>query len=59
MVFSRYLYEKIKSSKNKYVSALLNPDEVEFLNENHIDYYKSGSYYMINSDEVKSLFCHC
>lgn len=60
MVFSRYLYEKIQESTSEYVSALLDQNELEFLDENHIHYYrKNDSYYVINSNEAKALFCHC
>ena len=58
VVFSKYLYEKIKKSNTTYVSAILDENELHFLDKNHIHYKKKGLYYIINSDEIKALFCN-
>lgn len=58
MVFSRYLYSKIKETNHGTVSLILNKNELDFLEQNHIHYKKNGIYYVVNSDEVKALFCN-
>lgn len=57
-MFSRYLYSKVKSSNTKFIPVLINQDEIQFLQENHISFYKKGELYYIDSDKLKSLFCH-
>lgn len=58
MFFSKYLYEKIKESNSEYVSAILEENELVFLDNNNIHYKKSGLYYIINSNELKALYCN-
>ena len=57
-MFSRYLYGKVKSSTTRFVPLLANQEELHFLQENHVLFFKKGDLYYIDSDKLKSLFCH-
>lgn len=59
MLFSRYLYSKVVGARTKFISLILGEEEVKFLNYHGIEYYKEDERYIINCDELKSLFCHC
>ena len=59
-IFTIYTYAttKIKETNHGTVSLILNKNELDFLEQNHIHYKKNGIYYVVNSDEVKALFCN-
>lgn len=59
MVFSRYLYSKVVGTRTKFVSLILGEEEVTFLEDHGIEYHKEKERYIVNCDELKSLFCHC
>ena len=59
MFFSRYLYSKVVGARTKFVSLILGEEEVTFLEDHGIEYHKEKERYIVNCDELKSLFCHC
>lgn len=59
MVFSRYLYSKVVGARTKFVFLVLEKNEINFLNENKIEYYEKNGRYAVNCDELKARFCHC
>lgn len=60
MVFSRYLYSKVKEAKSVFVKMLLNDQELYFLEKYDIHFFKSTDKesYWVNSEELKVLFCN-
>ncbi len=59
MVFSRYLYSKVVGARTKFISLVLERNELDFLKENGIEHYEKEGRYVVNCDQLKSRFCHC
>lgn len=58
-MFSRYLYGKVRGSKTRFISLYLNPEDVDFLKLHDVPFsQKEGDLYRVDSDKLKSLFCH-
>lgn len=55
-MISKYLYSKVKCAKTTFISLCLNSEEICFLQQHHITFYKKGEFYQVNCDELKSLF---
>lgn len=55
-MISKYLYSKVKCAKTTFISLWLNSEEICFLQQYHITFYKRGEFYQVNSDELKTLF---
>ena len=59
MFLSRYLYGKVMGTNAKFVSLLLGNEEVEFLKKYDVEYHKKEGRYIVNCDELRTLFCNC
>ena len=59
MFLSRYLYGKVMETNAKFVSLLLGNEEVEFLKKYDVEYHKKEGRYIVNCDELRTLFCNC
>lgn len=59
MFLTRYLYTRVMQTDTKFASLILGKDEEDFLKKYDIEYHKEKGRYIVNCDELKSLFCHC
>lgn len=57
-MFSKYLYSKVKSSNMKFIYLILDSEEINFLKKYNIPFYKDGDGYCVDSEKLKSQFCH-
>lgn len=57
-MLSKYLYSKVKCAQTRFISLWLTPEEIHFLMQNNITFYKESEFYQVNSDELKALFCN-
>lgn len=62
MPFSHYLYGKVKEAKTDLIVLILNEEEIKFLKNFNISFSQSDdieseSRYIVNSKQLKDLFC--
>lgn len=57
MIFSRYLYSKVNETTKDFISIWLNDNDINFLNENDIEYSKLENHmYLVNCSQIKQKF---
>lgn len=57
MIFSRYLYGKVNEATKDFISIWLNDNDINFLNENDIEYSKLENHmYLVNCSQIKQKF---
>lgn len=59
MLLTKYLYAKVMETNAKSISLILENEELDFLKKYHIEYYEKEGRYIVNCDQLKSLFCNC
>lgn len=61
MFFSRYLYEKVKKCKKRFLYIVLNQNEIDYLNRFDIDcrVTETPGVYCINCNKLKRIFGIC
>ncbi len=54
MFFSKYLYCKVTETTKEFISICLEAYDIDFLNENHIDYSPLDNHmYLVNCLQIK------
>ena len=54
---SKYLYCKVKTCNSKFLSVLLDSEEIIFLKKHNIPFYKDGNRFCVDSEKLKLQFC--
>lgn len=55
---SRYIYSKVTEATTKFITLLLTPNEILFLEKYDVPYYKVADTYQVDANRLKTLFCH-